>query len=134
MRAAEAHRQGREAAAAHDRRLLHADRRRRWTSCFKHWPEALENAVRIGELCNVTFELGKTPTCPSSRCPRATTADSYWRELAEQGLRGALRGLHHASGRKFDPDVYEARLALELGVIEKMGFSGYFLIVWDFIN
>ena len=37
-------------------------------------------------------------------------------------------------GAKFDPDQYRERLRVELDVICKMGFSGYFLIVWDFIN
>src|SRR5205814_5719863 len=40
----------------------------------------------------------------------------------------------HRRGEKIDGDTYAARLALELGVIQKMQFAGYFLIVWDFIR
>ena len=100
---------------------------------FKHWPQAMENAARIGELCNVTFDLGKNTYLPKFKVPEGADAESYVAELARAGAARPLRGLHPL-GAKFDPDVYEARLALELGVIQKMDFSGYFLIVQDFIN
>ncbi len=99
---------------------------------FKQWPEAMENAARLGELCNVTFDLGKS-FLPRFKVPDGYDADSYSKELAEKGLEARLEALHK-QGRVFDPDQYRARLALELGVIQKMNFSGYFLIVWDFIN
>jgi DNA polymerase-3 subunit alpha len=99
---------------------------------FKHMPEAMENAAKIGELCNVTFDLGKT-FLPKFQVPDGYDADTYVAELAQKGLRDRLEALTR-QGMKFDGDAYEARLALEIGVIQKMKFSGYFLIVWDFIN
>jgi DNA polymerase-3 subunit alpha len=99
---------------------------------FKHIPEAMENAARVGELCNVTFDLGKT-YLPKFQVPEGYDADSYVAELARRGLKARFEAMVR-QGQRFDGDAYEARLALELGVIQKMKFSGYFLIVWDFIN
>ncbi len=98
---------------------------------FAHIPQAMENAARIGDLCNVTFDLGKT-MLPKFSVPKDYDGDSYLTELATQGLQVRLQDLHR-TGHKVDPDLYRARLQHELGVITKMAFSGYFLIVWDFI-
>jgi DNA polymerase-3 subunit alpha len=100
---------------------------------FKHWPQALENAARIGELCKVEFDLGKNTYLPKFRVPEGQTSESYVAELARLGLRERFEAFTRL-GARFDADVYEARLSLELGVIQKMDFSGYFLIVQDFIN
>ncbi len=100
---------------------------------FKHWPQALENAARIGELCDVTFDLGKNTYLPRFQVPDGYTADSFVGELAQRGLKARFE-VFTRLGMKFDPDVYDKRLELELGVIQRMDFSGYFLIVQDFIN
>src|SRR5260370_26039242 len=97
---------------------------------FKHVPEAMENAARIGELCQVTFDLGNT-FLPRFQVPDGYNADSYLTELAREGLRKRIEETHKR-GQRIDGDAYAARLELELGVIQKMQFSGYFLIVWDF--
>jgi DNA polymerase-3 subunit alpha len=99
---------------------------------FKDLPEALENAERIAELCNVEFELGKTHL-PTFQVPDGYDADSYLAELARKGLEQRL-AMAARMGQKLDPDEYRARLEHELGVIQTMKFSGYFLIVWDFIS
>ncbi len=99
---------------------------------FAHLPEALENAERIGELCNVELELGTT-RLPRFQVPEGHEADSYLAELARKGLAERLAKAARM-GQTLDADVYRERLELELGVIRKMSFSGYFLIVWDFIN
>jgi DNA polymerase-3 subunit alpha len=99
---------------------------------FKHIPEAMENAARIGELCKVEFKLGET-FLPRFKVPDGMTAESYLQEIAEQGLKQRVEEAHKR-GEKPDGDAYAARLALELGVIQKMQFAGYFLIVWDFIR
>jgi DNA polymerase-3 subunit alpha len=80
----------------------------------------------------VTFDLGQTHL-PRFQVPEGYDAESYLAELAQEGLEVRLQALH-ARGQKVDPDQYRARLALELGVIQKKEFSGYFLIVWDFIR
>jgi DNA polymerase-3 subunit alpha len=99
---------------------------------FKHIPEALENAARLGELCKVDFKLGDT-FLPKFQVPDGMTAESYLQEVAQDGLKKRIEEAH-ARGEKVDGDAYAARLALELGVIQKMQFAGYFLIVWDFIR
>ncbi len=99
---------------------------------FKDTPEAVHNTQRIAEQCNLELKLGK-PMLPTFKVPDSHTPDSYMAELAFEGLHQRFKELHDA-GAKFDPDIYRARLTLEIGVIQKMGFSGYFLIVQDFIN
>jgi DNA polymerase III subunit alpha len=99
---------------------------------FKHIPQALENAARLGELCNVEFQLGDT-FLPKFQVPDGMTAESYLEQIAHAGLRRRIDEAHKR-GEKIDGDAYAARLVLELGVIQKMHFAGYFLIVWDFIR
>ncbi|HVZ71023.1 MAG TPA: DNA polymerase III subunit alpha [Polyangia bacterium] len=99
---------------------------------FKHIPEAMENAARLGELCKVDFKLGDT-FLPKFQVPDGMTAESYLLAVAEEGLKKRFEEANRRSQR-INEDVYRARLELELGVITKMNFSGYFLIVWDFIR
>ncbi len=99
---------------------------------FRHWPQAMENAAKIGELCNVSFDLGKT-YLPNFKVPEGSTTESYMAELARQGLKARFDTFLR-QGKPFNGEEYEARLELEIGVIQKMNFSGYFLIVQDFIN
>src|SRR5262245_45516421 len=101
-------------------------------AAFRDWPEVLENTARIAEMCQVELELGKT-RLPRFQVPDGHTLESFLETTAREGLARRLDA-KHASGQTFDPDAYRARLAYELGVIKSMGFAGYFLIVWDFIN
>jgi DNA polymerase-3 subunit alpha len=98
---------------------------------FKDVPQALESAAAIAARCNVQLKFGETHL-PNYRVPEGETLDTYIGALVEQGLERRFRELT-ARGRKFDADEYRARCRTELGVIQRMGFSGYFLIVWDFI-
>jgi DNA polymerase III subunit alpha len=92
---------------------------------FTPWPEAVASTLEIAERCNVEIELGKM-LIPRFPTPAGEAEEAYLRRLAHAGLR-------HRYG---DPPPAEAveRLELELGVIEKMGFAAYFLIVWDFVK
>jgi DNA polymerase III subunit alpha len=99
---------------------------------FTQIPQAMENAARIGDLCNVELDLGKN-LLPRFKVPNDADPHSYLRALAERGLKERLEAAVRL-GKKVDGDHYLHRLELELGVITKMDFSGYFLIVWDFIN
>jgi DNA polymerase-3 subunit alpha len=95
------------------------------------FPEAIENTVRIAELCNVELPLGKS-FLPSFTLPEGMSEDAFIEKLAREGLDRRFREI---DGKyPHDRDAYRLRLEMELGVIEKMGFSGYFLIVQDFIN
>jgi DNA polymerase III subunit alpha len=92
---------------------------------FAPWPDALASTVEIAERCNVEIELGKM-LIPRFPTPDGDPEQDYLRRLAHAGL----------TQRYGDPPPAEAveRLELELGVIEKMGFASYFLIVWDFVK
>ncbi len=96
---------------------------------FSDVPEAVDNTMRISDMVG-ELELLRKPMLPSFTVPESHTADSYLTELSMQGLEQRFKELPY----KVDQDVYKARLALEVSVITKMGFSGYFLIVQDFIN
>jgi len=99
---------------------------------FADLPEAVENAERVAETCNVEFKLGETHL-PKFQVPEGYDADSYLAELARKGLADRL-AMAARLGQKLDAEAYRERLEIEMGVIQKMKFSGYFLIVCDFIN
>lgn len=90
---------------------------------FKEIPQALSNTIEIAERCNVDLSR-KGYHIPEFPIPDGYTSDTYLRYLCEIGLEKRY-GSH-----KNDP-VYRDRLDFELGVINKMGFEAYFLIVWD---
>jgi DNA polymerase-3 subunit alpha len=92
---------------------------------FSETPEACRNTLAVAERCNLTLEFGRFHL-PRYTVPENHTLESYLEHLAREGL--ALR--YGAS----PGDAIEARLAHELSIIEKMGFAGYFLVVWDFIH
>ena len=93
--------------------------------------EAIDNTMRIAEMCNVELELGKN-YLPQFQLPDGLSEAEYVVKLAREGLDKRFREIDGQYA--FAPDVYRARLEMELSVIQKMGFSGYFLIVQDFIN
>ncbi|MFL5354506.1 DNA polymerase III subunit alpha [Archangium sp.] len=104
---------------------------------FKDTPEAVHNTQRIVEQINLELKLGK-PMLPTFQVPDSHSPDSFMAELARANLEERFKEIDLASYRAGQPPVdrepYKARLELEIGVIQKMGFSGYFLIVQDFIN
>jgi DNA polymerase III subunit alpha len=101
---------------------------------FSDVPEAVDNTMRISEMCS-DLDLIKKPMLPSFKVPDSHTADSFLAELSMKGLEARFREMKAQNvSYTWDADSYRARLALEVGVIQKMGFAGYFLIVQDFIN
>jgi DNA polymerase-3 subunit alpha len=92
-------------------------------SAFAEWPEALASTLEIAERCDIEIELGKQ-LIPRF-LPEGEDERVYLRERV-------LDGLHERYG---DPPPAAAleRMEMELGVIDRMGFNAYFLIVWDFI-
>ncbi|MBC7977421.1 MAG: DNA polymerase III subunit alpha [Myxococcales bacterium] len=99
---------------------------------FKDVPEAIENTEAIAKRCNVKLKLDQT-FLPTYKVPEGQTLDSYISLLVEKGLERRF-GEFTRRGIPFDPDQYRERCRTELAVIQGMNFSGYFLIVWDFIN
>jgi len=92
---------------------------------FADMPEALASTLEIAERCDVGLELDKQ-LIPRYDCPDGQDERAYLRALVTEGMRR----------RYGDPPPAEAieRMEMELGVIDKMGFNAYFLIVWDFVD
>ena len=90
---------------------------------FAEVPEALSNTLLIAERCNVNLDR-KGYHLPEFPVPEGFTAETYLHYLCEQGARKRY------ASRATSPQVQE-RIDYELGVINKMGFAAYFLIVWD---
>jgi len=92
---------------------------------FKETPEALTNTVKLAESCNLEINL-PGPLLPDYEIPdEFETPDDYLRALTQEGLV------------KRYPEITEEmkiRAKYELDIIIEMGFTGYFLIVWDFIH
>ncbi len=95
---------------------------------FRDLPEeALANTLRIADQVNVELDLsGKNFQLPHFPIPEGKTPAQFLRELAYRGAEARF-------GRPLPAEI-EARLEEELGVIERMGFPVYFLVVWDFIR
>jgi len=102
---------------------------------FKDIPQALANSVQIAIRCNLEISLGDA-RLPDFPVPKGMDEDEYLRELSRQGLQRRLDRLYDTSAGDFATtrEPYDARLKRELDVIVQMGFSGYFLIVADFIE
>ena len=91
---------------------------------FKEIPQAIENTVRIADACTIELELGKT-LLPKFEPPDGTESSfEYLKKLINERIS--------ARYPEITPEI-EARLAMELSVIEKTGFADYFLIVQDYI-
>ncbi len=98
---------------------------------FPDLPEALRNTVELAKRCNFELKLG-TYYLPDFPVPDGYTLNSWIGEQARAGLEKRLA--KHGLALELDDADYLSRLKTELGVIEAMGFPGYFLIVADFIN
>jgi DNA polymerase-3 subunit alpha len=103
---------------------------------FNDYPEALKNTMLVAERCNVTIPTGQNHL-PSFGVPEGSTLDQYFEHVAREGFAQRLPRLRQlaSSGRlRHSIDEYESRLNYEIAMIHKMGYAGYFLIVWDFIR
>ena len=91
---------------------------------FGDYPEALENTARIARRCNVEFVFGKYHL-PEFKLPAGYDSPTYLRKLCEEGF-----AKRYPQGGEAD----RKQLSYELDMIEKMGFTDYFLIVSDFVR
>ena len=98
---------------------------------FSDLPEALENAVHIAQRCNLEMEFDRYHL-PAFPTPDGMDVEAFLRKVSEQGLRDRLK--KRPAAEPHTREDYSARLDLELDVINRMGFPGYFLIVADFIR
>ena len=91
---------------------------------FPEYAEAIERTEEIAKRCHVDFVFGETKL-PRFPTEAGETSEQMFRRLCEKGL-----------AERYQPITQEARdrMEYEIGVISKMGYVDYFLIVWDFIN
>src|SRR5437016_11720146 len=103
---------------------------------FKDRADVLTRTMAIAERCNFKLNKVKEPF-PEFKVPEGHTLDSYFEHVAREGFARrweALRELEAAGRLKKSRAEYDQRLSREIGIIQQMKFSGYFLIVWDFIR
>ena len=93
-------------------------------SLFPGCEEAFENTVKIAERCNLEFVFNEYHL-PSFPVPEGYTNEEYFRKLCMDGFRERYPDA---------PESYKERLEYEIGVISRMGYVNYYLIVWDFIR
>ena len=95
---------------------------RQMRELFSDLPDACDNTLLIAERCNVTLREGEN-LLPQFEVPAGESEDSWLTKLANAGLSERMQGQI--------PAAYQERLDYELGVMIKMGFPGYFLVVSD---
>ncbi len=91
---------------------------------FPNCEDAFENTAKIAEMCNLEFTFHEYHL-PSFPVPEGVTNEQYFRDLCYAGFRERYEN---------PPKEYVDRLEYEIGVISKMGYVNYYLIVWDFIR
>ncbi|MGC9155909.1 MAG: DNA polymerase III subunit alpha [Ferrimicrobium sp.] len=99
---------------------------------FRDLPEACDNTLAIGERCNVTIEFG-APQLPEIPIPQEFQASDYHQSATIYLRHLTEAGAHERYGATLDERT-RSRIDYELAVIAEMGFSGYFLVVWDLIR
>ncbi len=93
---------------------------------WRDLPEACDNTLLVAERCDVAFTEGNGTYMPRFPCPEGENEDSWLIKEVERGL-----AVRYPAGV---PAEVRAQAEFELGVITRMGFPGYFLVVADFIN
>ena len=91
---------------------------------FPNCPEAFENTQKIADRCNLEFVFNQYHL-PSFPVPEGYTNEKYFRKLCYEGFEERYQD---------PPQEYLDRLEYEIGVISRMGYVNYYLIVWDFIR
>lgn len=94
---------------------------------FSYAPSAIENTAKIADMCNVEIKFGETKL-PQYPVPNEMSAKEYLEYLCLEGFE------KNYSTNYPNREEIRKRMHYELGVIEKMGYVDYFLIVWDYIN
>ncbi len=98
---------------------------------FRDLPTAISNSVEIAKRCNFRIKLDEY-YLPHYPTPNGKSLDEYLSIRANEGLTKILRSL--PSDSPYSQEDYQDRLGYELGIINQMGFPGYFLIVMEFID
>jgi DNA polymerase III subunit alpha len=104
---------------------------------FGEEPKVLERTLEIAEKCNLEFPkaIDQVPLYP---VPEGETIESYFEKMTwvgfEERHHEIWQQLEAAGSLRHSYTKYKERLVHEIATIKRMGYSGYFLIVWDFIN
>lgn len=113
-----------------------------WAIFGSELPEALNNTLEIAQSCYIDLNVDDPklvlPHYPIPSDSGCSTLAEYFERQVANGFEGrkaeTLAPMRDAGRLKYDFDVYQQRLDREIEVIERMGYEGYFLIVWDFIK
>ena len=103
---------------------------------FGEFPEALQNTLLVAERCDLDLS-GSENHLPNFEVPKPYAVDDYFERVVQEGFEtraARLRTLDDQGALGNPLDAYKARLAYEINVIKRMKYTGYFLIVWDFIR
>ncbi len=100
---------------------------------FPDHADAVQRSQEIADTVDIDLELGKRHFPTYSPLPKNRTAEEYLREICVQGLKERYEGNEEMLPNGELSQVVLDRLDRELGVINKLGFPNYFLIVWDFV-
>jgi DNA polymerase-3 subunit alpha len=104
---------------------------------FPDSPEVLQRTMEIAERCNLKLNKVDNPF-PVFAVPEGHTVDSYFELVCREGFKKrmetAVRQLELRGVLRTAAHEYQARLEHEIGIIKRMNYAGYFLIVWDFIQ
>ena len=104
---------------------------------FSQTPEVVARTMQFAERCHVKLSKVENPF-PQFDVPQGFTIDSYFEKICREGFRHRLdtsvRHLRDSGKLRHTTEEYEQRLQREIDCIQMMKFSGYFLIVWDFIR
>lgn len=102
---------------------------------YAMYPSAIENTVKIAQMCNLEFELDRV-SLPHFPCPTGKSAEEYLRELTDKGLASRIERGHIVfdGSAEHSIDAYRQRIEYELSVITSMGYADYFLIVQDYVS
>ncbi|MGO4543269.1 DNA polymerase III subunit alpha [Paenibacillus sp. 2TAB23] len=101
---------------------------------YRHVPEAIANTSEIADKCELELTLGRAALPVFRPVPAGMSSSDYLIALCQDGLAARYAGLPEWVDEAEFRETAEQRLEYELSVIDKMGFSDYFLIVWDFIR
>ncbi len=93
---------------------------------FSAFPDAIENTVKIADKCNIEFEFGHTILPNYDVPPEFPTHYDFLKKLCDDGLKKRY-------GENLSEEIIK-RAEYEIGIIKKMGYVDYYLIVWDFIH
>jgi DNA polymerase-3 subunit alpha len=106
-------------------------------SVFSHAPEVVARTMQFAERCHIKLNKVANPF-PQFDVPPGSTIDSYFEKICREGfqrrLATTIRHLQESGRQRYTLEQYQQRLEREIACIQQMKFSGYFLIVWDFIR